>query len=99
MRSTPCANTAFLLVLKRVGGQRENRRRNQRALARQRDDSFGGLVTVQDRHLHVHQDQVEVTLGKFANRIFAVVGNLQVVARILQIGTDEKDIVFGVFRQ
>ena len=59
----------------------------------------GRLVAVHHRHLDVHQDRVIVAGHELVHRDLAVLGVVELVRSVLQIGFDQQPIVGRVFRQ
>ncbi len=74
---------ALLVVLLGVGGQRDDGH-PRRALVEQAADGGRGLVAVHDRHLAVHQHQVEAAAGGDLDRLRAVVGDLPPQAQLVE---------------
>ncbi len=87
---------ALAILVKGVGSHGQDR---GVAVQRIGSDGFGGINTVQVRHLHIHQDQgVAILLGQ-GYRLYTIVGQINLETDIFQQATRDFLIDRLVFRQ
>ena len=89
--------TLVAIFGKRIGGHGDN---GNGTLRRHRPNESGCIQTIQFRHLHVHQDQIE-RLARFnaVNRLAAILGNNRIHPHIFE--HTQHHVLVGeiVFRQ
>ena len=96
---TTSRQAALLVFLDRVGGQRNDWRAPAADLLFPDADRAGRGIAVHDRHLHVHQYQVEGFRLEAFYRFGTVLGFDHGIGLVAQIGLDEHAIIFIVLNQ
>lgn len=77
-------------------GQRHNRRA-MAAVRHLPDSNRGGrFVAVDDWHLDIHQDQVELAGDEFVDRLLSIFGFFEMVGSFFQVGANERAVVLRI---
>ena len=80
------------VVVVGMGRQGDHRDRRAAQAGLEGTQCTGGLMAVQDGHLHIHQHQVEVLGGQQLQRVFAIGGHRQGQVLALQHGLHQQDV-------